>query len=215
MDADATEEGQADPGSPDDAQWAAFGRAFLESAVTAERVAQLVAGLVGPVVEFGPVPVGPRGMATATATGEVDDVRGHRRSDADPVVVTVTVTVEISVQLGDRTLPVTADLGVRVRLRPRPSACPTPMVIVDVDPIASEDIDVTSHLGGLAGVFLRRLVDLDAEIRHQVRTWVAELLDSEAGRAARCIDVAAVVELAFDHGLITAATRPTRSPSVR
>ena len=215
MDADATEEGQADPGSPDDAQWAAFGRAFLESAVTAERAAQLVAGLVGPVVEFGPVPVGPRGMATATATGEVDDVRGHRRSDADPVVVTVTVTVEISVQLGDRTLPATADLGVRVRLRPRPSACPTPTVIVDVDPVAPEDIDVTSHLGGLAGVFLRRLVDLDAEIRHQVRTWVAELLDSEAGRAARWIDVAAVVERAFDHGLITAATRPTRSPSVR
>ena len=49
-------------------------------------------------------------------------------------------------------------------------------VEIDVDPIAPEDIDADIRTRGVGGVFLRRLGDLDAEVRHHVGVWASTLL---------------------------------------
>lgn len=195
--------GRAPVVGADDQVGAAFARSFLETVVTAERAAEIVAGIVGPVVRFGPVPVGPHAMATATAEGRLGQVRGHRRLDAGALVVTVAVALRIAVRLGEKTLPAQADLLVRVRLRPRLVA--TPALAVDVDPIEDRDVAVETYTNGVSGVFLRRLGNLDDEIRTHARDYVADLLDTGPARAARHIDILAVVDRAWDHGLVVTA----------
>ena len=47
---------------------------------------------------------------------------------------------------------------------------------LSIDPVHSEDIDADIRTRGVGGVFLRRLGDLDAEIRHHVGVHVATVL---------------------------------------
>jgi hypothetical protein len=59
-------------------------------------------------------------------------------------------------------------------------------VEVDVAPIQASDIDCDVRTRGVGGVFLRRLGDLDAEIRHHVSVYVSTLLGTpEAIEACR------------------------------
>ena len=93
------------------------------------------------------------------------------------------VDLDLVVELGRREIPVDVELTVRIGLRGRllPGG---DTVVVDVDDLRPEDIDVDVHARGVGGVLVRRLGDLDAEIRQHVITWVDELLSSpEADRA--------------------------------
>ena len=139
---------------------------------TPQRAVRVIAGLLGPTVSFGPVPAGPHDMATASATGRVGRVSA-RREGITRVVVRVPVSLDVTVVVGSRRIPAEVDLIVRVGLtgRATPGA-----VEIDVDPIRSEDVDADVRTRGVAGVFLRRLGDLDAEIRHHVGVYVSTLL---------------------------------------
>ncbi len=139
---------------------------------TPARAVEVVGGLLGPTVSFGPVPAGPHDMATATATGRVGRLTA-RRDGTTRIVVSVPVQLDLHVVVGTRTIPAEVDLVVRVGLEGRvvPGA-----VEVDVDPIRACDIDADIRTRGVGGLFLRRLGDLDAEVRHHVSVYVSTLL---------------------------------------
>ncbi|PVZ07775.1 hypothetical protein [Actinomycetospora cinnamomea] len=139
---------------------------------TPERAVRVIAGLLGPTVGFGPVPAGPNDMATASATGSVGRVTA-RREGLLRVQVRVPVALDVSVLIGSRRIPAEVDLVVHVGLvgRAAPGA-----VEIDVDPIRPADVDADVRTRGVGGVFLRRLGDLDAEIRHHVGVYVSTLL---------------------------------------
>ncbi|MDD7967590.1 hypothetical protein [Actinomycetospora lemnae] len=139
---------------------------------TPHRAVSVVTGLLGPTVDFGPVPAGPHGMATASATGTVGRLTAWR-DGVTRVIVCVPVALDVTVVVGSRSIPAEVDLVVRVGLvgRAAPGA-----VEIDVDPVRSEDIDADIRTRGVGGVFLRRLGDLDAEIRHHVGVHVATVL---------------------------------------
>jgi len=147
-------------------------RETVLSVATPERAVRVIGGLIGETVTFGPVPAGPHDMATATATGTVGRLTARREGD-QRVVVRVPVALDLTVAIGSRRIPAEVDLLVRVGLvaHAAPEA-----VEIDVEPVRPEDIDADVRTSGVGGVFLRRLGDLDAEIRHHVGVYVSTLL---------------------------------------
>jgi hypothetical protein len=142
------------------------------SVVTPQRAVRVIAGLIGDRVAFGPVPAGPHDMATASATGLVGRLTARREGVAR-VVVSAPVSLDVTVTIGSRHIPAEVELVVRVGLTGRAVAG---AVEIDVDPIRPEDVDAEVRTRGVGGVFLRRLGDLDAEIRHHVGVYVSTLL---------------------------------------
>jgi hypothetical protein len=144
----------------------------VRSLATPERAVRVIGGLIGDTVTFGPVPCGPHDMATASATGAVGRVSARRDGDLR-VEVRVPVSLDVTVVIGTRHIPADVELLVRVGLvaRPVPDA-----VEIDVEPVRHEDIDADIRTSGVGGVFLRRLGDLDTEIRHHVGVYVSAVL---------------------------------------
>lgn len=146
--------------------------ATVRSLATPERAVRVIGGLIGDRVTFGPVPAGPHDMATAYAEGAVGRLTA-RREGGQLVVVRVPVSLDLTVVIGTRTIPADVELLVRVGLvaRAAPDA-----VEIDVEPVRYEDIDADIRTCGVGGVFLRRLGDLDTEIRHHVGVYVSTVL---------------------------------------
>ena len=164
------------------------GEDLCRALATPERARSVVAELVGPTLDFGPVPAGPGGMATATAHGRVGRLRAESLTGS-LVRVTVPVGLDLDVVVGRREVPVDVTLEVRIGLR----SCLAPgadEVVVEVDELGPADIDVRSRASGVGGVIVRRLGDLDNEIRHHVIRWVTDLLTRPEAVAARRIPVA-------------------------
>jgi hypothetical protein len=149
---------------------------------TPERAVDVIRGLLGPTVSFGPVPAGPHDMATASATGRVGRLSAGRAGDTG-IQVAVPVCLDLRVTVGTRTIPAEVDLVVRVGLEGRLVG---DAVEVDVAPIRASDIDADIRTRGVGGVFLRRLGDLESEIRQHVSVYVSTLLSTpEALEACR------------------------------
>lgn len=151
------------------------------SVASPRRAVDVIAGLVGPTVSFGPVPAGPHDMATASASGSVGRLRAWR-DGVTRVVVCIPVELDVIVEIGSRRIPAEVDLQVRVGLAGRATVG---AVEIDVDPVRPEDIDADVRTRGVGGVFLRRLGDLDAEIRHHVGVYVSAVLATPEA-AAEC-----------------------------
>lgn len=154
--------------------------AVLDAAASPERAVQVIGDLVGPTVAFGPVPVGPRDMATATADGVVGGLTA-RRTGPGCGVVSVPAHVDVTVVVGRRRVPVDVDLVVRVGLTGRVAG---DAVEVDVAPIRTVDIDVDARTSGAGGVIVRRMADLEGEIRHHVGVYISTLLATPEAVAA-------------------------------
>lgn len=163
------------------------GEQLASSVVTPARAVAVIDELVGDTIAFGPVPAGPGGMATATAKGWVGRLTGA--SDrSDHVTVVVPVDLDLTVVMGRREIPVEGQLEVRIGLQ----ACVAPdgsEVTVEVDTLGPGDIDVETRASGMGGVLVRRLGDLDNEIRHHVIGWVTELLRRPEAEQARRIPI--------------------------
>lgn len=146
--------------------------ATVRSLATPERAVRVIGRLIGETVTFGPVPAGPHDMATAFAAGVVGRLTARRAGD-QRMVVRVPVSLDLTVVIGTRRIPADVELLVRVGLvaRAAPDA-----VEIDVEPIRREDIDADIRTSGVGGVFLRRLGDLDTEIRHHVAVYVSTVL---------------------------------------
>jgi hypothetical protein len=160
--------------------------AMVAAIATPERAVRDIGDLIGDRVAFGPVTAGPGGMATANATGVVGRLRGRRGTRAGRTEVHVPVTLDLAVQIGARTVPVEAEMTVRIGL----DACVAPEgdhLVVEVDELGPGDIALETHTRGVGGVFVRRLGNLDAEIRHHVIAYVTELLETPEARELRFI----------------------------
>ncbi|HEY2191456.1 MAG TPA: hypothetical protein VGH76_04010 [Actinomycetospora sp.] len=160
--------------------------AVVAAIATPERAVRDIGGLIGDRVSFGPVTAGPGGMATAHANGVVGRLRGRHGTRAGRTEVHVPVDLDVRVEIGARNVPVEVGMTVRVGL----DACLAQggeHIVVEVDEIGPGDIALETHARGVGGVFVRRLGNLDAEIRHHVIGFVSGLLDTPEARELRYI----------------------------
>lgn len=176
--------------------YAEFGRAFFEHAVTEERILRAVAGITGDPISFGPLGAGPGRLAKASAGGQVGEAR-IRRMPGDLVAfrLTVPVALRLTVDLGVDRHEFRAAVEVGLRLTARAAA---PLrVLIDIDPPDRDDVKVDVEASTRRATLLQILAHVDHEIARFVARYVARELEKPHVRAARDIDVAALIDGAW------------------
>ncbi|GAB2481719.1 hypothetical protein [Jatrophihabitans fulvus] len=185
---------------PEPVEPAEFAAEFRRAAVTEERVASALGSVASRSVRIGPYAAGP--LARVSAAGVLGTPRVRRTDPSAPAfVVTVPATLELSVRVGVESR-VRADVEIDLTLTPRPAH---PLVLViDIAALQASDVRIRvrgrglgAAVSGLIGVTPGAVTD---EVRRQVACQVSNLLDGDALRRARTIDVAARID---------GASRPT------
>lgn len=171
-----------------------FGDAFFHRAVTAERVAATVARVAGETIEVGPLPVGPGGIATAKALGKVQKIEATQTSRA-PIThrVQIPVALELEVRLAGQKHRFNGSLTLTLLIAARAEIDPL-RVIIDIAPLTQKDVAISMEASGLQARILKRLGDMDNEIREQVTRVVGELLEAPAAQEVRVIDIEKIIE---------------------
>ena len=170
-----------------------FGVNFVRHAVTTERVAASIADTAGDRVDVDPMPAGPGGFATASATGHIGTVR----VTPDPgemlrFLAVLPIDLDLEIRFGPVTNRFTGLVEVPLSLTVRTAEPLT--IAIDISPVTPSDIRVDLRSTSPGADMLQKVGNIDAEVQGHVARVVNERLASEKARAARIIDVAAQVD---------------------
>ncbi len=169
-----------------------FGVNFVRYAVTTERVAASLAETAGDRVDVEPMPAGPGGIATASATGRI----GTIRVTPDPgELVRFLAVLPIDLDLEIRFGPVTNHFKglVEVPLSLTVRTAEPLTIVIDINPVTPSDVKVDLRSTSVGADVLQKVGNVDAEVQGHVARVVNKRLVSEQAQAARIIDVAAQV----------------------
>jgi hypothetical protein len=170
-----------------------FGVNFVRHAVTAERIAASIADVAGDKIDVGPTPAGPGGIATATSTGRIGTVR-VTPSPGDLLGFDAVLPIELDLQV--KLGPVSNGFRglVEVPLKFTVHVADPLTFVIEVAPVVGKDIHVDLRSTGLGGDLLQQAGNLDGEVQGQVARMVNERMNTEKAKAARVIDVGALIE---------------------
>ncbi|MDQ3986668.1 MAG: hypothetical protein M3280_09250 [Actinomycetota bacterium] len=173
-----------------------FGVNFVSRAVNLDRVKAAVAEVAGDSFRIGPMGAGPGGVAVVQADGEI----------GSPVVEEIPGLM----LKFDAKLPITLNLEVRLATVPQryrgeilvPLSLSVRTVepltlLIEVEPIVARDVSVDLRSAGMSAGLLKRLGNIDDEVRKQVAQVVNGRLDSKEARASREIDVGSLIDKAM------------------
>jgi hypothetical protein len=181
--------------------YAEFGSAFVQHAVTPERVTEVLARITGDRITVGPVPAGPGGAARATVVGALAPPR-LRQLAPDPlrydVLLPVTVTLEVELAGGVHRYDgrVEVDFQIEVHVEE-----PLTIVVVPAE-IYPRDVSVDVGAKGLRAKAIAALGDLDGELRREVAAYVNERMKGEDAATMTRIDLLPLIESAWAAGVI-------------
>jgi len=173
-----------------------FGVRFFEHAVTAERIAGALAGVVGDDIEFGPMGVGPGKVAKVSATGRVLAPTATKVDDR-PLTFRVRLPVDLrlAVELGGQAHRFVADLVVPLTVTAHAAEPLT--IVVHIEPPSRHDIELRLDADGIRATFLQFVAGMDDEIRRYVARYIARELAKPGVRRATTIDVSAHIDAAW------------------
>ena len=174
-----------------------FGPAFIRHAASNERIVAAIRGVADAPIGFGPASLGPAGAAEVRARGAVRGVRVGERREEPLLTLRVDLAVDLDLRIavagtkhryaGDLAIP----LSITVH-----TAAPLSLVI-DVDPVRPADVGVDLKAGGLPARVLKRVGDVDNELRRQVATVVNERVESDDAARLRTIDILSLIDDAW------------------
>jgi hypothetical protein len=158
-----------------------FGSAFVHEAVTPARISGVIRDLAGDVVKVGPMQAGPGGLASAVASGTVNDPVVEQTND-DPLAYTVSLPVDLKLDVNvagthhHYSAAATVKIGIAVRLEEPLSIC--------IEPTAPtrNDVTVKVHAKGLQAKVLGRIGDIDNELRREIATYVKHRIESDGSQ---------------------------------
>jgi hypothetical protein len=178
-----------------------FTHLLLIAAVPPRRVGDVVARLVGDDFSIGPVPVGPGGVASATAYATRGQVHVAMSDDADwHQVVTVPISVSVQVQLGNRSGRYRGAVQVQTRLRLRlTQPC---NVNVEIEDLTADNIRTAIEPVGAAARVVDCVGGVDVTVADQVLDYVEDMVSRPEFEAALDIDVIRMMQRAWDAGLV-------------
>lgn len=182
-----------------------FARSILGAAMAPERVARMVNQILGDGFTVDPTPIGPVGLAVASARGVPGTVRA--RCSDDPhwdVNLTVPVALRVKVALrGTGMVPAKVEYQIRViaHTRVRLLLESPGFVVVDVETVRREDVetlvvplDIPSRLVAWVG-------KINNVVAESVVSYFNRLVRSPKIAENLRIDVLGIVERTFAHGL--------------
>jgi hypothetical protein len=178
-----------------------FTHLLLIAAVPPRRVGDVVARLVGDDFSIGPVPVGPGGVASATAYATRGQVHVAMSDDADwHQIVTVPISVSVQVQLGNRSGRYRGAVQVQTRLRLRLTRpC---NVNVEIEDLTADNIRTAIEPVGAAARVVDCVGGVDVTVADQVLDYVEDMVSRPEFEAALDIDVIRMMQRAWDAGLV-------------
>ncbi|MFF3228367.1 hypothetical protein ACFYV7_36615 [Nocardia suismassiliense] len=180
----------------------AFADNLLRAATRPERIAEVVAEIIGDHIETGPIAVGPGGFFSAIAAGRTERVQvAPSETDCCEMAVLVPVTLRIQAGLGGISAHYLAAASVRTRVTLVPDApC---ALVVRHRLISREDVVTKVRAQNVLARLTEPFARLNSLVADQVVAYVNNLMISPRVRELSRIDVAEVIERAWDTGLVT------------
>jgi hypothetical protein len=177
-----------------------FGARLLRAALAPDRVAQIVRRVVGDEFDVGPVGVGPGGIASATARGRLGTVVASSCPD-DPCRLRVRVPVALAVKvfLGFEVTGFVAHATVELGLRVDP--CMPLGIVVAVSEPSAADVTLRLVVPRVARRLMAAVGGVDAVLNRYVCEYVRDAVRSPQAQRYLCIDLADVIEQAWDRGM--------------
>ncbi|WP_107657029.1 hypothetical protein [Nocardia suismassiliense] len=194
------------PASPVQSRMA-FADNVLRVATRPEHIAGVIAQIIGDHIETGPIALGPGGIVAATAAGRAEGVQVvPSETDCCEMSVLVPVAFRIQASLGGIAAQYLAAACVRTRVTLVPDApC---ALLIQHQRISRQDV-VTKVRGQNT---LARLTEpfarLNSLVADQVVAYVNALVTSPRVQALSRIDVAELIDRAFDTGAMTGRGYP-------
>lgn len=182
-----------------------FAARLLHAAVTPARLADLVADIVGEEIGFGPVDVGPGGIASAAGRGRRGQVTACRVGDEPGMLsVRIPLSVRVTVRLPMRLIRFRAQAVVQLNLQVVPCE-PLAVKIAIAEPCA-EDILLTLSMSPLTRVLLSAGGDVQSTLVCYICEYVRDTVNSPRTRNYTYIDLADLIDRAWENDLIVKAS---------
>lgn len=176
-----------------------FGVNFVTHAVTPHRVADAIRQIAGEIIEVGPMSAGPAGVVQVTALGRVGEPEvATTIADLLSFQAVLPIDLDLEVVLALTTNRYTGQMKVSLALTVR-TAEPL-ILVIDMDPLTTDDIEVDLQAAGIAASVLAKIGDMENEIKRVVARTVNERVSSQEARSAREIDLLALIEKAWPAG---------------
>ncbi|WP_280296134.1 hypothetical protein [Nocardia abscessus] len=178
-----------------------FADRVLRAAATPERIADVVAQIVGERIEIGPVPVALNGLVHATAIGEAGPVHAVRCDSGDwDMTIAVPILLRLRVRLPGRTLRYigAARVLIRLALIPR-EPCG---LFIRTDDVRAEDLTVRMRARDLTSQVVGRLGRVESVVAAHILRYIDDLFAGPEFSGVRDIDIAHIIERAWDAGLV-------------
>ncbi|WP_109505264.1 hypothetical protein [Nocardioides speluncae] len=186
------DEPPAEEVSNDEISYEEFGVAFFREAVTPERILGAIHGLAAEPIEFGPMGVGPGRIARVSAKGQIGEPLTTQVSE-QPVSFQVNLPVALAFTLDLLVDTHRFDADVMVPLTITAHARNPLTIYIDVTPPRSRDLNVVVKGDSVRAELMRKVADIDSELRRFISKYISRELDKPAVRALRTIDIAAIM----------------------
>ena len=174
-----------------------FGVNFVRHAVTAERIKASVTGLAGTDIVSGPTSTGPGGIATATSVGRVGEVRVvPEPGDLLGFRAVLPIDLDLDIKIGPVSNRYKGLVEVPLVMSARTAQPLT--IVIEIKPVHGADITVDIRPANTGADLLKKVGNIDAEVRAEVARIVNEKMNTDAARSERVIDVAALIDEAWD-----------------
>jgi hypothetical protein len=173
-----------------------FGELFFRAAVTPDRILGAVDGIAGEPIDFGPMGVGPGRIAQVTAKGQIGEATATELPGV-PISYRLVVPVDLDFTVNLQVEKHHFHANVEVPLTVTAHATRDLRIIVDVTPPNPDELDLDLEAEGLRASLLKRIANIDGELRRFVAKYVARELEKPHVVATRVIDVGVSIDVAW------------------
>jgi hypothetical protein len=173
-----------------------FGALFFRAAITPERILGAVDGIAGEPIDFGPMGVGPGRIAQVTAKGQIGEATATELPGL-PISYRLVVPVELDFTVNLQVEKHHFHASVEVPLTVTAHATRDLRIIVDVTPPNPDELELDLAAEGMRAGLLKRVANIDGELRRFVAKYVARELEKPHIVATRVIDVGVSIDVAW------------------
>lgn len=185
------------PGTPAVITPAVFGENFFAHAVSAERIAGVLHGMLDAPITVGPLGAGPGRLARVSARGHYLEPTVARVGQPGTAQFRLTIPVRVTFDLDLRVETHRFDADVRVPVLLTASAADPLLVVVRPRAPRASEIELTVRGEGFRAAVLGKVVDVEHELRSFIARYVRRELAKPYVVESCTWDVAALMDRAW------------------
>lgn len=178
-----------------------FAAQLIATAGSPDRIAAAAATIIENPIAIGPIRVGPGGIGKANAICYVGEISGRAAAGSQwDAVLDVPVRVGVAVRVTAQRFK----FGMQIQVQARVKLIPTSgfSITAEIDEIGTDDVSMTIDAQHLPAKLVSLGYNIEAEVAEMVIEHANQMLDSPDVLEARHVDLAKVIERAWEIGAI-------------